>query len=109
MNGGLRQREPRYENRKLLDLAHDAPCMLQLGLPGCGNDKSVPCHSDELGHGKGVGLKSHDCLAVPGCPVCHAGFTRKALGREGYVEVFFKALARYLYWLWANGKLKVAA
>lgn len=27
MSEGLRQREPRYQNRKLLDLAHEAPCM----------------------------------------------------------------------------------
>lgn len=106
---GLRQREPRYENRRLLDLAHEAPCMLQLGIPGCGNDKSVPCHSDMLEHGKGVGMKSHDYLAVPGCPVCHAGFTREFFGREGYTEVWVKAMTRYLRWLWTERKLKVAA
>jgi hypothetical protein len=40
----LRQREPRYENRKLLDLAHETPCMAQFehdcnGYLGC-----VPAH-----------------------------------------------------------------
>ena len=71
---GLRQREPRYVNRSLLDLCHGAPC--HLNYPGCtGGDSpdfpSVPCHPNWLEDGKGVGLKAHDDLAVPGCPSCH--------------------------------------
>ena len=104
-----RQREPRIENRELLDIAHEAPCFLQLGYPGCGNDKSVPCHSDELSHGRGVGNKSHDCLAVPGCPVCHAHFTRAILGRDEYRRMWAIAHAKYSVWLWANDKIRVAA
>ena len=105
---GLRQREPRYQNRKLLDVAHDAPCMLQLGAPGCGNHPSVPCHSDMLEHGRGVGNKSHDALCVAGCPDCHAKFTRKHLG-DDYEQVWARAYARYQVWLWTNNKIKVAA
>lgn len=82
--------------------------MLQLGVPGCGNDASVPCHSDALEHGRGVGHKSADALAVAGCPACHAAFTRENLGREGYLEAWGKAMARYLVWLWTNDKLRVA-
>lgn len=97
-----------HRNRQLLDLAHEAPCMLLLGAKGCGANKSVPCHSDMLEHGRGAGLKSHDCLAVPGCPPCHAVFTREHLGRAGYAEAWAKAIARYLLWLWENGKLRLA-
>ena len=81
-------------NRKLLDLAHDAPCCLQLGAPGCGNNKSVPCHSDMLRHGRGAGHKSHDPFAVPGCPPCHAIFDRKHLGRDGYEAAWLAAFER---------------
>ena len=102
----LRQREPRYENRRLLDVAHDAPCMLQLGAP-CGNYPSVPCHSDQLKHGRGTGHKSHDCFAVPGCPDCHLKFTREHLTRSGYEDIFQLALERYLLWMWATGKIGV--
>lgn len=81
--------------------------MLLLGLP-CGRNKSVPCHSDMLRHGRGENHKSHDCLAVPGCPECHAKFTRQNLGREGYEEAWEMALERYIVWLWQNEKVRVA-
>ena len=97
-----------HRNRALLDVAHDAPCMLQLGVPGCGTNASVPCHSDMLEHGRGAGHKSHDCLAVPGCPACHAAFTRAALGRDGYAYHWARALTRYQVWLWETGRVKVA-
>lgn len=95
-------------SRSLLDVAHEAPCCLQLGAKGCGIHPSVPCHSDMLAHGRGAGLKSHDCLAVPGCPACHAAFTRKKLGKDGYLIAWANAMARYLVWQWKTGKLKVA-
>lgn len=95
-------------SRKLLDLAHDAPCMLQLGAKGCGAHPSVPCHSDALAHGRGVGRKSHDALAVPGCPACHAAFTRANLGKAGYLTAWADAMSRYLVWMWAEGKVRLA-
>ena len=69
----------------------------------------MPCHSDMLTHGRGVGHKSHDCLAVPGCPACHALFTRGNLGgADIYLEVWGQAMARYLVWLWENEKVRVS-
>lgn len=97
-----------YRNRKLLDLTHEAPCFLLLAKVGCGVNKSVPCHSDQLRHGRGANHKSHDCLAVPGCPPCHALFTREHLGREGYDETWKVAMERYIVWLWESEKVKVA-
>lgn len=82
--------------------------MLQLGVSGCGEHPSVPCHSDLLRHGRGVGHKSHDCLAVPGCPACHGAFTRANLGQAGYESAWVAALERYLVWVWENRKVKVA-
>jgi hypothetical protein len=97
-----------HRDRKLLDVAHEAPCFLLLGVVGCGTNPSVPCHSDELRHGRGAGHKSHDCLAVPGCPACHNAFTRQNLGREGYVAAWAAAFERYQLWLWTNRKVRVA-
>ena len=97
-----------FRSRRLLDVAHDSPCMLLLGVPGCGNNLSVPCHSDMLRHGRGEGHKSHDCLAVPGCPACHAAFTRKTLGRDGYEAAWLDAFERYTVWLWSTGKVRLA-
>lgn len=97
-----------HRNRALLDIAHEAPCFLLLGAKGCGEYPSVPCHSDLQRHGRGVGHKSHDALAVSGCPACHAVFTREHLGRVGYEEAWRMAHERYTVWLWTEGKLRVA-
>ena len=97
-----------HRDRKLLDLAHEAPCFLQIaGVAGCGANASVPCHSDQLRHGRGVGHKSHDVFAVSGCPACHDAFTRKNLG-HAYDDIWAAAWERYQVWLWRNGKVKVA-
>lgn len=96
-----------YRNRKLLDVAHEAPCFLRLA-PTCGQFPSVPCHSDELRHGRGAGHKSHDCLAVPGCPDCHALFNRANLGRDGYERTWQHANEKYQVWLWTERKVRVA-
>jgi hypothetical protein len=97
-----------HRDRNLLDVAHEAPCFLRLTDNGCSNDPSVPCHDDQLSSGRGYGHKSHDCLAVPGCPVCHALFTRQHLGRERYTEVHASAFKAYQVWLWENRKVMVA-
>lgn len=97
-----------HRNRKLLDIAHGAPCMLLLGVADCGAYPSVPVHSDMLRHGRGNGHKSHDCMAIAGCPACHAAFTRWNLGREGYDTAWRNAYERYQIWLWENGMVTVA-
>ena len=96
------------QDRKLLDLAQGAPCFLQLGAKGCGANPSVPCHSDMLRHGRGIGHKSNAVFAVSGCPACHAVFDRAHLGKAGYEEAWLRAHERYLAWLWAENKLRVA-
>lgn len=99
-----------YRNRALLDLCHEAPCCLQLGAKTwtCGLTKSVPCHSDMIRHGRAVGQKSHDCFAVPGCPECHARFTRANLGKDGYHAAWTEAMERYILWQWVSGKVRLA-
>ena len=96
-----------HRNRNLLDLAHDAPCCLQLTKAGCGNHPSVPCHSDMLRHGRGMSHKSHDCFAVPGCPTCHTLFTRGNLGRDGYFDAWQAAFERYILWLWVAERIRI--
>jgi hypothetical protein len=102
----VRQREKRDENRPLLNLARESPCMLRLA-PGCGQNASVACHSDMLRHGRGIGSKSHAAFAVPGCPACHAVFTRAKLGRDGYAEKWLAAHEEYMRWIWDGGLVVV--
>lgn len=76
--------------------------MLRLAVP-CGNDSSVACHSDMLKHGRGVGHKSGDQFIVPGCPNCHARFTREFLGRDQYSEIWLQAYEQFQTWAWESG------
>lgn len=53
-------------------LCHGRDCYLQ--IPGvCTNNPEtvVPCHSNQLKHGKGKGIKADDEKTVPGCYACH--------------------------------------
>lgn len=108
MDGGTGDSAVTYRNRRLLDISHEAPCFLLLGVPGCGTNPSVAVHSDMLRHGRGAGHKSSDALAVAGCPACHAAFTRENLGRDGYEWAWMQAHERYTVWLWENERIKVA-
>ena len=98
-----------HRNRKLLDLAHEAPCMIQIACGGFHYKEGeiVACHSDMLEDGRGIGHKSHDCLAVPGCRHCHLIFTREHLGKVGYAEAHYKAMKRYEIWKWENEKIRL--
>src|SRR3990167_3560383 len=96
-----------YRNQKLIALARQAPCMLELNVVGCGVNLSVACNSDMLRHGRGIGHKSGDQFAVPGCPACHAQFTRAKLGRAEYERAWQEAHERYQIWIWENGKVVV--
>jgi len=96
-----------HRNRALLDLCHEAPCFLLLGFEGCGRDASVPAHSDMIRHGRGKDHKSHDCFAVPGCPVCHEHFKRSELGPDGYHEAWTAAMERWILYLWVSGKIRL--
>ncbi|WMT88235.1 DUF1364 domain-containing protein [Pelagibacterium sp. 26DY04] len=60
-------------SRKILRHAKGQPC--QLRLPGICNgnpETTVWCHLN--GHGKGMGLKTHDVLGFFGCSNCHAAY-----------------------------------
>lgn len=96
-----------YRNRKLLDLAYQFPCMLQ--LPGCeGGDSGEPAHSNQAKHGKGGAMKAHDCFHVPACRACHVQLDQGGrLTKEERREAWEAAFWRYLPELWEQGKIGV--
>jgi hypothetical protein len=111
MNAPLRQRQPRYTNRRLLDLCHNEDCYLSItGCVGVNPEQpSVPCHSNWQEDGKGVGEKSDDDSAVPGCPPCHWQLDHGTmLTTEQKREVFREAQRRWWRHLWRTGKIRVA-
>lgn len=97
-----------YRNRALLDLCHEAPCLLLPGQHECLGGPSEPCHSDMIRHGRGEHHKSHDCFAVPGCHNAHLAFTRANLGKDGYHAAWTEAMERYILWQWVSGKVRLA-
>jgi hypothetical protein len=105
---GVRQREPRYENRSLLDLCHEAPCYLR--FEGCRSGHpdwpSVPCHPESLALGRSFGRRSHDNLAVPGCPACHAIFD--AMSGAEHFDVWVRVFPQWDTDRWRYRKVKVA-
>lgn len=55
------------------ELCRGQPCYLLVpGVPRHDPATVVPCHSNQIRHGKGKGIKAHDEFTVPGCMLCHA-------------------------------------
>ena len=96
-----------HRNRALLDLCHEAPCLLLPGQHECLGAPSEPCHSDMIRHGRGEHHKSHDCFAVPGCHNAHLAFTRANFGKEGYHAAWVEAMERWILYLWVSGKIRL--
>lgn len=67
---------PKTENLripKLLALARDATCMLTTRVKHHHDQEAVvAAHSDQARHGKGLGIKAHDCFVAFICHNCHA-------------------------------------
>lgn len=62
-----------FRSKKLLDAARGQQCMIQ--LPGiCRNNPEtvVAAHSNLYRHGKGRGIKAHDCFVAWACYDCHS-------------------------------------
>lgn len=97
-----------YRNRKLLDLAYQFPCMLQ--LPGCeGGDAGEPAHANSARQGKGGAMKAHDCFHVPACRSCHVRMDQGGqMTRDERREAWEDAFWRYLPMLWESGLIRVA-
>lgn len=58
-----------FRSRSLLDLAHRLHSCANCGAYSV--DGLEPAHSNLPEHGKGVGLKAHDCFHAALCPSCH--------------------------------------
>lgn len=106
------RKDPRYQNRKLLDLCHGKPCCLN--IPGCTGGTSehapsVPCHSNALSDGRGKDYKTHDHTAVPGCPSCHHELDYGSTWtREEKKEYFRAGQRKWWAYVWQNDLVKVA-
>lgn len=80
-----------------LAACRDQNCYLR--MPGiCCNDPStsVPAHSNQSVHGKGMGLKARDEFTIPACWMCHAELDAgRRFTREERRDIWDKAYARW--------------
>lgn len=111
MNAPLRQREPRYENRKLLDLAHGMPCFAT--FPHACNEAQGchPAHANWSQFGKGVGTKAHDWAFASMCGNAHRmidGEINATMDRDTRFSEWLNAFISTQDWLWREKKVRVA-
>jgi len=97
-------RPERHENRRLLDMARDKPCLLR--VPNvCNFDvkTTVACHSNLSIHGKAGARKADDEYSVWGCSACHEWLDR------GKADALAKELAFMLAHLSQVGEWRAIA
>lgn len=95
-----------YRNRKLLDLAHDMPCMADFPHQCMGHLGCDPAHSDSHIFGRGIGHKSNDFAFAAMCNPAH-----RMLDTFDHDTKFFEWLRAYSKtqrYLWEQGLIKVA-
>jgi hypothetical protein len=104
------QKQPRYENRRLLDLAHTAPCFACFPHQCTQHLGCVPAHANWLAFGKGVGLKAHDWAFAAMCGPAHDIIDRRvpsdmdeAMLQQEWMRAFISTQDH----LWANRLLRV--
>ena len=102
-----------YRNRKLLDLAHDAPCCAefdhQCAQPHepLSDGVCVPAHSNRLAHGRGAGHRAADIFHAAVCPEAHDYIDGRKGGwdRETKHAEWNRAYIKTQLYYWENGKV----
>lgn len=94
-------------DRALLDLTYRFPCLLR--LPCCEGGVGEPAHSNQSQHGKGGGIKAHDCFTVPACRSCHRELDQgRTMTREEKADAWNRAFNEYIVLLWQGKHIRVA-
>jgi len=91
-----------YRDKDLLRLAQGQRCLLNIH-PYCDDDEgstTVACHSNELIHGKGKGLKADDCMSVWGCYKCHTWLDQGPMSKTEKKKMFDKAWFKQVHEWW---------
>ena len=93
-----------YRNKKILELAHDAPCQW------CGSNDStiVAAHSNQQRDGKGMSIKANDYRIAYLCFKCHVYIDSDPKAtREEKRDVWEEAHRNTIGWLFDNGHIKI--
>lgn len=87
-----------YRNQRILDMPRhgDVPCCYCGRLDGT----VVAAHSNQGRHGKGLGLKAHDCFVAFLCHACHLFVDQGKADQDIRSSVWQAAHVRSLPYLW---------
>ena len=100
-----------FRSRRLLDQAHEMPCMADFEHDCCGWQGCEPAHADSHLFGRGAGHKTADCFFAAMCRNAHKMITAAVGGgmnREEKLFCWIRAHAKTMEYLWTNKKLRVA-
>jgi hypothetical protein len=95
-----------YRNRKLLDLAHEAPCFADFPHQCGGWEGCDPAHSDSSIFGRGIGHKTPDWAYASMCHTAHMIHSR--MEREEKFYAWLRAFKATYDYLWENKLIMVA-
>jgi hypothetical protein len=110
MNAPLRQRLPRYENKRLTNLAHDMPCYATFPHTCVQHLGCVPAHANWLLFGKGHGAKVSDCFFASMCDTAHKMIDRQIpsdMDEDVLRQEWLRSYISTQDHLWREGKVKV--
>lgn len=94
-----------HRDKKLTALARDQACV------NCGaQDGTVVWAHSNLGeHGKGMGLKAHDCMGMFLCSICHHQLDQGFMWtKQEKRELTYSLVCKTHIKLWEQGMVKVA-
>lgn len=90
------KKRPKVHGIDYLALCRGQRCYLQMDCTCSPPETVVACHSNQLIHGKGMGIKASDEFTVPGCMRCHAELDQgKRFTKEQKKGFFDLALERW--------------
>lgn len=93
-----------YRNRKLLDMAEGQCCV----MCGAQDGTVVAAHSNLSEHGKGMGIKAHDCMVAWLCYRCHAEYDQgRRMSREERRDFILTAICKTHQEMWIKGLIGV--
>jgi len=95
-----------YRNKKLTDALREAPICFGCGKHNTPDTPTVAAHSNQGLHGKGKGLKAHDCFVAALCHDCHSALDQGShMTQEERVAMWNAACVLTYGWMMRDGRL----
>lgn len=95
-----------YRNKTILSLANQSPRCMSCLAPNRG--QVVAAHSNQIKHGKGIGIKAHDHKIAYLCKHCHHEIDNgNRLSKQERIDMWQEAHEKTLDWLFMSGHIEI--